>query len=124
MPVEEAKDNTQVKPNHVYVIPYNKDMIIKAEFSSLPLREVKSNKLHMPIDQFFHSLAQSQKEKAIGVILSGTASDGTLGLKAIKSEGGITFAQDETAKYQGMPKAAIASGSVDFVLSPEKLLRN
>lgn len=117
MSVEEAKDNTQVEPNHVYVIPYNKDMTIESGVLKLTARDI-NNKIHMPIDQFLRSLAQSQKGKAIGIILSGTASDGTLGLKAIKIEGGITFAQDETAKYQGMPKAAIASGNVDFVLAP------
>lgn len=121
LPVEEARDNIQVKPNHVYVIPYNKDMTIKDGVLKLTARGT-DKKIHMPIDQFLHSLAQSQKEKAIGIILSGTASDGTLGLKSIKSEGGITFAQDETAKYQGMPKAAITSGSVDFVLSPSKIV--
>ncbi len=120
MPVSEAKDETHVKPNHVYVIPHNKDMTIINGVLKLTTRST-GNKLHMPIDQFFRSLAESQKEKAIGVVLSGTASDGTLGLKAIKSAGGITFAQDETAKYQGMPKAAIASGYVDLVLSPTRI---
>lgn len=118
MPVDEAKDNIRVLPNHVYVIPHDKDMTISEGILKLTTR-IKDKQLHMPIDQFFRSLALSQKEKAIGVILSGTASDGTHGLKAIKSEGGITFAQDETAKYQGMPKAAIASGYVDFILSPQ-----
>lgn len=117
LPVEEARDNTQVQPNHVYVIPHNKDMTIRAGVLKLTARGARK-KLHMPIDQFLRSLAESQNEKAIGIILSGTASDGTLGLKAIKIAGGITFAQDETAKYQGMPKAAISSGNVDFVLSP------
>lgn len=117
MPVNEAKDNTQVKPDHVYVIPHDKDMTIINGVLKLTARH-KNNKLHMPIDQFFNSLAESQKKKAIGIVLSGTASDGTLGLKSIKNTGGITFAQDETAKYQGMPKAAITSGYVDFILSP------
>lgn len=117
MPVKEAKDGGSVRPNHVYVIPHNKDMTIINGVLKLTTRS-KGNKLHMPIDQFFRSLAQSQKEKAIGVVLSGTATDGTLGLKAIKSAEGITFAQDETAKYQGMPKAAIASGYVDLILAP------
>lgn len=117
MPVEEAKDNSPVLPDHVYVIPHNKDMTIKDGVLKLTTRNT-GDRHHMPIDQFFRSLAQSQKEKAIGVILSGTASDGTFGLKAIKSGGGLTFAQDETATYLGMPKAAIASGYVDFVLSP------
>lgn len=117
MPVDEAKDNLKVEPNHVYIIPHNKALTIKAGILKLTPRGT-NRKPHMSIDQFLRSLAHSHKEKAVGIILSGTASDGTLGLKAIKSEGGITFAQDETAKYQGMPKAAIASGSVDFVLSP------
>jgi two-component system CheB/CheR fusion protein len=73
----------------------------------------------MPIDSFFHSLAEDRKAHAIGVILSGAASDGTLGLKAIKSEGGITFAQDESASFDGMPRSAVAAGVVDFVLPPQ-----
>ena len=73
----------------------------------------------MPIDHFFHSLAEDQKNNAIGVILSGTASDGALGLKAIKAEGGITFAQDEkSAKYGGMPHSAVAAGAVRFNSAP------
>src|SRR5205814_3372618 len=75
------------------------------------------------IDFFFESLAQDQGEQAIGVILSGTASDGTLGLEAIKAEAGITFAQDESAKYDSMPRSAIAAGCVDFVLSPEHIAK-
>lgn len=122
MSVKEAKDKTQVIPNHVYVAPHNKTIIIMNGILKLTPRQ-KWHKLHMPIDQFLRSLAQSQREKAIGVILSGTATDGTLGLKTIKSEGGITFAQDETAKYQGMPKSAIVSGCVDFVLSPIEIAK-
>ena len=77
---------------------------------------------HMPIDNFFSSLAKDRQEKAIGVILSGTASDGTRGLKAIKGFGGITFAQDQkSAKYTGMPMSAVASGYVDFVLPPQQI---
>lgn len=120
MRVIEAKDETPVRPNHVYVIPHNKDMTIRRGILKLTTRE-KGNKPHMPIDQFFTSLAKSQKERAIGIILSGTASDGTLGLTAIKSEGGATFAQDSSAKYQGMPQAAIASGDVDFILAPDEI---
>src|SRR4030095_8877292 len=75
------------------------------------------------IDFFFESLAQDQHERAVGVILSGTASDGTLGLEAIKSEGGITFAQDESARYDSMPRSAIAAGCVDFVLAPGKIVK-
>jgi two-component system CheB/CheR fusion protein len=78
----------------------------------------------MPIDLFFYSLAEDQKENAIGVILSGTASDGALGLRAIKAEGGITFAQDEkSAKYGGMPHSAVVAGAVDLVLPPEGIAK-
>jgi two-component system, chemotaxis family, CheB/CheR fusion protein len=75
---------------------------------------------HRPIDYFMRSLAEEKRNRAIGVILSGAASDGTLGLGAINAEGGFTFAQDEkTAKYNGMPQSAINAGCVDFVLPPE-----
>src|SRR5215813_11630831 len=77
---------------------------------------------HRPIDHFLRSLAVEKRDRAIGVILSGTASDGTRGLEVIKAEGGITFAQDErTAEYDGMPRSAINAGSVDFVLPPERI---
>jgi len=117
MPVVEASNDTQVKPNNVYVIPHNKDITINNGVLKLTNRG-KNNKPHMPIDRFFRTLAKSQRKKAIGVILSGTATDGTLGLKEIKNHGGVTFAQDKSAKYQGMPMAAIDSGFVDFVSSP------
>src|SRR5258706_11851616 len=77
---------------------------------------------HMPIDSFLRTLAEGQGNKGIGVILSGTGSDGTLGVKAIKAEGGIAFAQEPgSAAYDGMPRSAIASGFVDFVLPPERI---
>ena len=80
--------------------------------------------LHLPIDYFLRSLAEDRRGRAVGVILSGTASDGTQGLKAIKAEGGITFAQDEqSAKYDGMPHSAVMSGFVDCVLPPEGIAR-
>ena len=79
---------------------------------------------HLPIDHFFKSLAKDRQAAAIGVILSGTGSDGTLGLEEIKAAGGITFAQDEqTARHTGMPQSAIRSGCVDLVLSPEEIAR-
>src|SRR6185436_9071337 len=70
------------------------------------------------IDHFLLSLAKEARERAIGIILSGSASDGAAGIKAIKGEGGITFAQDATAEFPDMPGAAIATGCVDFILSP------
>ncbi len=119
MPVSEIKNGMPVVPDHVYIIPPNTNLGISERVLNLtPRTEVRGQ--HMPIDRFFRSLAEDQRNGAIGVILSGTASDGSLGLKAIKAEGGITFAQDEkTAKYGGMPHSAIASGAVDFILPPE-----
>src|SRR5216683_1715952 len=123
MPVSQVTDATPVEPNHVYVIPPNVDMIISQGILRLTAR-TETRGRHMPIDRFLRSLAEDQRSNAIGVILSGTASDGTLGLGAIKAEGGITFAQDEeSAKFEGMPQSAIAAGCVDFVLSPDAIGR-
>ena len=123
MPVRQVIDGTPVEPNHVYVIPPNVDLIISQGILRLTARTETSG-YHMPIDRFLRSLAEDQRSNAIGVILSGTASDGTLGLAAIKAEGGITFAQDEkSAKFNGMPKSAIAAGCVDFVLPPDAIAR-
>jgi len=123
IPVREVKDGMAIAPDHIYVIPPNTNMLISG--GTLHLIPRKESELqHMPIDCFLTSLAENRKEKAIGVILSGTASDGTLGLKAIKAKGGIAFAQDEkTAKYDSMPRNAIAAGCVDFVLSPESIAK-
>src|SRR5437899_4541756 len=119
MPVRQVTDATPVEPNHVYVIPPNVDMIISQGILRLTAR-TETRGYHMPIDRFLRSLAEDQGSNAIGVILSGTASDGTLGLAATKAEGGITFAQDEkSAKYDGMPQSAIAAGCVDLVLPPD-----
>ena len=121
MPVHEARDGMHVFPNHVYVIPPNQYMRLKD--GKLQLEPRKDSSLaHLPIDLFFRSLAEEEKNRAIGVILSGTASDGVGGMKAIKTEGGITFAQDaSSAKYYGMPHSSINAGAVDFVLAPEDI---
>jgi len=120
MPVRQVTDAKPVEPNHVYVIPPNVDLTISRGILRLTPRAEKGH--HMPIDRFLRSLAEDQGSNAIGVILSGTASDGTLGLAAIKAEGGITFAQGErSAKFDGMPQSAIAAGCVDFVLSPDAI---
>jgi len=120
MPVIQAADGMPTEPNHVYVIPPNANLSIREGVLRLEPRHSH----HMPIDHFFRSLAEEEGNKAIGVILSGTASDGTLGLKAIKAEGGITFAQDEkTARYDGMPRSAILAGCVDFIMPPEGIAR-
>ncbi len=117
MPVHEVTDELRVKANQVYIIPPNTSMGIAAGVLQLHPRP-ETRGAHRTIDAFFEALAQDQHGQAIGVILSGTASDGTLGLEAIKAEGGITFAQDASAAYDSMPRSAIASGCVDFVLSP------
>jgi two-component system CheB/CheR fusion protein len=117
MPVNEVKDEPKVQPNHVYVIPPDRSKIIaNGVLKLLPRREVRGQ--HHPIDLFLESLAQDQQNKSIAVILSGTGSDGTLGLDEIKAAGGICFAQDQSASYEGMPRSATMAGSVDFVLSP------
>jgi two-component system CheB/CheR fusion protein len=121
MPVAEVEEGMAVEPNRIYVIPPNKVMGIRGGTLHLMARGERVAK-HLPIDYFLTSLAEDRGNRAIGVILSGTASDGTMGLKAIKAEGGITFAQDvKSAKYDGMPRSAIASGCVDFVLPPEAI---
>ncbi len=117
MPVYEATQNMHVEPDTVYVIPPNVQMAIVGGVLKLTPRG-KVPGAARSIDFFFEALAQDQRERAIGVVLSGTASDGTLGLEAIKAEGGLTFAQDESAKYDSMPRSAIAAGCVDFVMSP------
>jgi two-component system, chemotaxis family, CheB/CheR fusion protein len=116
--VSEVSDGVSLELNHVFVIPPNTNMIIKDSVLRLTVREHRGP--HLPIDHFFHSLADDRGDLAIGVILSGTASDGTQGCTAIKAAGGITFAQDEkTAKYSGMPRSAINAGCIDFVLTPK-----
>jgi two-component system CheB/CheR fusion protein len=118
--VREVTNDLRVERNKVYVIPPNTNLgIAQGVLKLQPLQATTGAR--RSIDYFFESLAQDQHERAVGVILSGTASDGTLGLEAIKAEGGITFAQDDSAKHDSMPRSAIAAGCVDFVLSPEKI---
>jgi two-component system, chemotaxis family, CheB/CheR fusion protein len=120
LPVHEVTNNLRVEANQVYVIPPNTNLDI-AE-GVLKLRPRKNTRTpHHSIDAFFEALAADQRERAIGVVLSGTASDGTLGLEAIKAEGGITFAQDDSARYDSMPRSAVSAGCVDFVLSPREI---
>ncbi|MBZ5583283.1 MAG: PAS domain-containing protein, partial [Acidobacteriia bacterium] len=122
LPVREVSDGTRVRPNHVYVIPPNTKMTIAGDVLRLTPRAEAAGR-YLPIDAFLCSLAEDRRANAVGVILSGAASDGTLGLKAIKAEGGITFAQDESAKFDGMPRSAIAAGVVDLVLPPDAIAR-
>jgi chemotaxis methyl-accepting protein methylase/signal transduction histidine kinase/chemotaxis response regulator CheB len=117
MPVSPAEDGGIIEANHVYVIPPNADIgILHQQLTLLP-RDEDTRKPHLPIDFFFRALAADRGSHAIGVVLSGTASDGTEGLRAIKAESGITFAQDpKSAKFGSMPHSAIEAGVVDYVL--------
>jgi len=116
MSVTEVQEGTEVQPNHIYVIPPNTEMTIRDGILRLAARRAGPAG-HMPIDTFFAALARDQKSLAMAVVLSGVGSDGTQGCRAIKAEGGITFAQEEkSAKFPGMPTSAVASGCVDFVL--------
>jgi two-component system CheB/CheR fusion protein len=120
MPVVTVTDGLPVKPDHVYVIPPNADLTIDDGALALTPRARVDH--YQPIDHFLRSLAADLESHAIGVVLSGNGTDGTAGLKAIKAEGGITFAQDEaSAKYPSMPRSA--SAAADFVLPPEGIAR-
>jgi two-component system, chemotaxis family, CheB/CheR fusion protein len=122
IPVLEISDDIKVQPNHIYIIPSNKMMIANDGVLQLSPRTAKKNERNLPVDLFFTSLAEVHQSHSIGVVLSGTASDGTKGLKAIKDHGGITLAQsEESAAYDGMPHSAIQAGVVDFILPPEQI---
>jgi two-component system CheB/CheR fusion protein len=119
MPVNEIAGRTKPEPDKVYVLPPNKDVIFKN--GSLRLMR-RTERPMLAIDHFFESLAEEQGPRAIGIVLSGSGSDGTAGLRAIKAAGGLTFAQDEeTAKFPAMPRSAIMSGFVDAALSPKEI---
>lgn len=121
IPVTEAQEGMTVEPNHIYVIPPGVTMTINKGVLKLQPRE-KTYQQPMTVDSFFFSLAEDLKNKAIGVILSGGDGDGTRGLERIKAEGGITFAQcEESAKVSSMPNTAVASGYVDFILTPQQI---
>jgi two-component system CheB/CheR fusion protein len=121
MKVLPIKDNQEIKSNNVYLNPADKNVIILNR--RLHLTEpTQTHGVNLPIDCFFRSLSEDQGEKAICIILSGTATDGTLGLKAVKGEGGMAIVQDpDSAKYAGMPSSAIATGLVDFIFPVEKI---
>jgi len=121
MPVFEVEDGMAVQPNCVYIIPPNSEMAIL--HGTLHLQEFTAARGHrLPIDFFFRSLALDQKDRAIGIVLSGTGSDGTLGVRAIKDEGGMVIAQDDaSAEFDGMPRSAIATGLVDYALPPVEM---
>jgi two-component system CheB/CheR fusion protein len=123
MPVKQASEGDLVLPDHVYVIPPNVEMVIRRRHLHLMPRGEAPGP-HLSIDTFLRSLADDQESEAIGILLSGSSSDGALGMAAIKSAGGITIAQEEhSAKYGSMPHSAIATGAADFVLTPEQIAR-
>ncbi len=121
MQVQRAEDNMPVLPNNVYLIPPKKNLSIF--HGKLFLSEQDHSKgVNLPIDVFFKSLAEDQAEKSIAVILSGTGSDGTRGLRVIKEYGGMVMVQKEdTAKFDGMPRAAISTGLADYILAPDEM---
>jgi len=121
LPVVQVDEGMRVETDHVYVIPPNVQMAIDGRDLHLKPRPDDRSR-YTPIDAFFASLAQAAGGRAIGIVLSGTASDGALGVRDIKAAGGVTIAQLPTsAKYEGMPRAAIATGVVDLVLTPEAI---
>jgi two-component system, chemotaxis family, CheB/CheR fusion protein len=119
MKVQEIINMNKIRPNIVYVMPNNKGIEVNDGYIKLIPRSESNTAIS--IDILFSSLAQAQKERVIGIILSGSATDGTEGIKAIKHEGGLTFAQNDTAKFTSMPNSAIAAGVVDFVLAPKEI---
>ena len=121
MEVHEVEDGMQVKPNCAYIIPPNHDMALLG--GALHLMEPGAPRgQRLPVDFFFRSLAQDQRERAICVVLSGTGSDGSMGLRAVKGEGGMVMAQTpDSADYDGMPRSAIGTGLIDFVLKPGEM---
>ena len=121
LPVVQATDRRRVEPNHVYVIPPNAQMVIRGRQLRLTARPDDRTR-YTPIDSFLISLAEEWGRSAISVVLSGTASDGALGTREIKAAGGVTIAQTpESSKYDGMPRAAIGTGMVDLILTPEAI---
>jgi two-component system CheB/CheR fusion protein len=117
-PVEQARDGLKILPNRLYVIAPNTTLTIGAGVLHLSGRD-PAERPHRPVDAFLHSLAQERGPNAIGIILSGSGSDGAKGIQAVKQAGGITFAQDESsALFYGMPNSAIRTGGVDFILNP------
>lgn len=121
MPVVEVQDQMKVEPDHVYVIPPNRDMAIFHGVLQFSVPEQPRGQ-RLPIDAFLRSLAEDQGENAIGIILSGIGTDGTLGLRAILGAGGVSLVQEPAnAKYDGMPESAIQAGYATRVLTVEKM---
>jgi len=121
LPVHEIINDINLSPNHIYIIPENNNLISYDGVLKLEPRSRNQTK-NRSIDLFFESLAEIHKSYAIGIVLSGTAYDGTLGLKKIKEKGGVTMAQDpKSATYKGMPQNAIDADIVDYIVTPENI---
>src|SRR6056297_1484828 len=123
MPVQSAEDNMAIAANQVYAIPADRTLALENGTLKLSKRERAPGKFK-PINAFFESMAEQLLEKAVGIVLSGTGTDGTFGIRAIKEAGGITFAQSkESAEFDEMPRQAIASGQIDFILDSAQIGR-
>jgi two-component system CheB/CheR fusion protein len=119
MQVQDIDNMEKLVPNNVYIIPYNKGIEVMDGHIKLIPRSSRGSAIS--IDILFSSLAETHKENVIGVILSGSAHDGTIGLRDIKLAGGLTFAQDDSARFGSMPNSAIADGVVDYIMSPKEI---
>jgi len=120
MKVQDVENMDKMQPNNVYVIPYNKEIkVTDGHIALFPRHKAYP----LTIDVLFSSLATTHKENVIGIVLSGSAKDGTIGLREIKMAGGVTFAQDDSAKYVSMPTSAITEGVVDYVMSPKEIAK-
>ena len=119
MPIYEAEDGMEVRPGAIFLSPGKSNMTVYRGRLFLTPQE---HGLNLPIDLFLTSLAEDRGEASVGIVLSGTGSDGTRGVRAIKEAGGVVMVQDEdSAKFNGMPRSAIATGIVDYVLPPDRL---
>lgn len=123
MPIIVVKENTVIRPNHVYLIDRGSNIVIKGNVLK-PVERGGRSQLNMPIDEFFHSLGDNCKKCGIGIILSGTGTDGSRGIRTLKEAGGLIFVQAlDSASFDGMPRAAIDTGLVDEILSPREMVR-
>ncbi len=121
MPVEVAADAAVLQANRVYVMPANTHVLV-ADGKLMVVRRPEGA-VQLPIDRFFESLALDRSVCPVGVVLSGTGADGSHGVRAIKAEGGVTFAQNDSAEHEGMPTSAVKTGCVDFVLPPAEIAK-
>ena len=121
MKVQRADHHARVEPGNIYLIPPKVTLTISGGRLQLEKTDPRRG-LHLPIDQFFISLALDQQHRAVAIVLSGTGSDGTAGIRAVKASGGMVMVQSEdSAQFDGMPRSAIATGLADFVLAPDKM---